>query len=76
MNKTSLLTILLSLGIVLHILDATFNTWAILASALSCSITFDWKICIEIHISLRVDLRFSIRVQWLHSLLQQKASIK
>ena len=48
MNKTSLLTILLSLGRVLHILDATFDTWPILASALSCSVTSDWKICIEI----------------------------
>ena len=50
MNKTSLLTILLSLAIgrVLHILDATVDTWAILASALSCSVASDWKICIEI----------------------------
>ena len=47
MNKMSLFTILLSLGSVLHILDATFDTWPILASGLSCSFTSDWKIWIE-----------------------------
>ena len=49
MNKTSLLTILLSLGRVLHILDATFDTWPMLASALSCSLTSDWKIWMAIY---------------------------
>ena len=49
MNKTSLLTILLSLGRVLYNLDATFDTWSVLASTLSCSVTSDWRMWTEIH---------------------------
>lgn len=37
----SLLTIVLLLGRVLYILDATFDTWSILASTLSCSVNLE-----------------------------------